>query len=114
MLWLLVQQRLPHRQGTVLGWEETCFMISRRICNLIIIILWINFGACHQPSLGAAGHVLVEYSLLAPGDVCIRVFVLELETKAIRRFANVSIVSYSRPSLMKIASASQFYVYFLS
>ena len=33
----------------------------------------------------------------------------ELETK--RRFAKVSIVSYSRPSLMIIASASQFHVY---
>ena len=79
MLWLLVQQRLPHRQGTVLGWEETCFMISRRIYNLIIIILWINFGACHQPSLGAAGHVLVEYSLLARGALCIGVFVQPLD-----------------------------------
>ena len=29
---------------------------------------------------------------------------LELETKAIRRFAKVSIVSYSRPSLMTFAS----------
>ena len=29
---------------------------------------------------------------------------LELETKAIRRFAKVSIVSYSHPSLMIIAS----------
>ena len=75
MLWLLVKQRLPHGQGTVLGWEATCFMISRRIYNLIIIILWINFGDCHQPSLGAAaGHVLVEYSPLAPGAVCIGVF----------------------------------------
>ena len=38
-------------------------------------------------------------------------FILELETKAIRRFAKVSIVSYSRPSLMIIESASQFHVY---
>ena len=38
-------------------------------------------------------------------------YILELETKAIRRFAKVSIVSYSRPSLMIIASASQFHVY---
>ena len=36
---------------------------------------------------------------------------LELETKVIRRFAKVSIVSYSRPSLMIIALASQFHVY---
>ena len=36
---------------------------------------------------------------------------LELETKAIGRFAKVTIVSYSRPSLMIIASASQFHVY---
>ena len=36
---------------------------------------------------------------------------LELETNAIRRFGLVSIVSYSRPSLMIIASASQFHVY---
>ena len=36
---------------------------------------------------------------------------LELEMKAIRRFAKVSIVSYSFPSLMTIASASQFHVY---
>ena len=35
---------------------------------------------------------------------------VELETKAIRRFAKVSIVSYSRPSLMVIASSSQFHV----
>ena len=38
---------------------------------------------------------------------------LELETKAIRRFAKVSIVSYSRQSLMIIASAFQFHVYLL-
>ena len=38
-------------------------------------------------------------------------YFLELETKAIRRFAKVSIVSYSRPSLMIMASASQFHVY---
>ena len=36
---------------------------------------------------------------------------LVLETKAILRFAKVSIVSYSRPSLMIIALASQFHVY---
>ena len=36
---------------------------------------------------------------------------LELETKAIRMFAKVSIVSYSRPSLMIIALATQFPVY---
>ena len=35
---------------------------------------------------------------------------VELETKAIRKFAKISIVSYSRPSLMIIASASQFHV----
>ena len=35
----------------------------------------------------------------------------ELETKAIRRFAKVSIVSYSRPSLVIIASGTQFHVY---
>ena len=38
---------------------------------------------------------------------------LELETKAIPRFAKVIIVSYSRPSFMIIASASQFHVYLL-
>ena len=36
---------------------------------------------------------------------------LELETKVKRRFVKVSIVSYSRPSLMIIAPASQFHVY---
>ena len=36
---------------------------------------------------------------------------LELATKAIRRFAKVSIVSYNRPSLMIIVLVSQFYVY---
>ena len=36
---------------------------------------------------------------------------LELETKVERRFAKVSIVSYSRQSLMIIALASQFHVY---
>ena len=36
---------------------------------------------------------------------------VELETQAVRRFAKVSIVSYSRPSLMIIALASQFHVY---
>ena len=35
---------------------------------------------------------------------------LELETKAIRWFPKVSIVSYSRPSLMIIVSATQFHV----
>ena len=35
---------------------------------------------------------------------------LELETKAVRRFVKVSIVSYSRPSLMIIASRTQFHV----
>ena len=38
---------------------------------------------------------------------------VELETKVIRRFVKVSTVSYSRPSLMIIASASQFHVYLL-
>ena len=37
---------------------------------------------------------------------------VELETKAIRRFAKVTIVPYSRPSLMIIELASQFHVYF--
>ena len=36
---------------------------------------------------------------------------LELKTKAIRRFAKVNVVSYSRLSLMIISSASQFHVY---
>ena len=36
---------------------------------------------------------------------------LELETKVKQRFRKVSIVSYSRPSLMIIASASQFHFY---
>ena len=36
---------------------------------------------------------------------------LELATKVKRRFAKVSIVFYSRPSLMIIASASQFHIY---
>ena len=36
-------------------------------------------------------------------------YILELETKAIRRFAKVSIVSYSHLSLLIIAS--QFHVY---
>ena len=36
---------------------------------------------------------------------------VELKTNVIRRFAKVSIVCYSRPSLMIIASASQFHVY---
>ena len=38
-------------------------------------------------------------------------YIVELETKAIRRFAKVSIVSYSRPSLMIIVSGTQFHVY---
>ena len=50
-------------------------------------------------------HVLVSRPALLPGPA------LELETKAIRRFSKVSIVSYSRLSLMIIASASQFPVY---
>ena len=37
--------------------------------------------------------------------------ILELKTKAIRRFAKVSIVSYGRPSLIIIASASQFHIH---
>ena len=39
--------------------------------------------------------------------------VLKLETKVKRRFAKVSIVSYSRLSLMIIVSASQFQVFLL-
>ena len=50
-----------------------------------------------RPGLAGAGG----------GDGC----ELELETNAIRRFGLVSIVSYSRPSLMIIASVSQFHVY---
>ena len=38
---------------------------------------------------------------------------LELGTKAIRRFAKFSIVSYSRPSLMIIASAFQVHIYLI-
>ena len=45
---------------------------------------------------------------LATGDQ-----LLELETKATQRFAKVSIVFYSRPYLVIIASASQFHVYLL-
>ena len=41
-------------------------------------------------------------------------YLVELETKAIRRFGKVSIVSYSRPSLMIIASESQFHIYVLT
>ena len=36
---------------------------------------------------------------------------LELQTKVKRRFTKVRIVSYCRPSLMIIVSASQFYIY---
>ena len=38
-------------------------------------------------------------------------FLLELETKVKRRFAKVSLVFYFCPSLMIIASASQFHIY---
>ena len=38
-------------------------------------------------------------------------YTLELETKVKRMLAKISIVSLSRPSLMKIPSASQFHIY---
>ena len=50
----------------------------------------------------------------SPDVICISVIVqliLELEAKVVQRFAKVSIVSYSRPSLMIIALAPQFHVY---
>ena len=65
------------------------------------------------PGEGAArGEVLpqlVEGEDLARRGV--RDLLVELETKAIRKFANGIIVSYSRPSLMIIASGTQFHVY---
>ena len=45
-------------------------------------------------------------------DISFR-YLLEFETNVIRRFAKVSIVSYSRPSLIIIESVSQLHVYLL-
>ena len=58
-----------------------------------------------HPSVSGSKNMSVELRHIEYG--------VELETKAIRRFAKVSIVSYSCPSLMIIASASQFHVYLL-
>ena len=53
-------------------------------------------------------HDKLHYLVLNAGLYLTR---LELETKAIRRFAKVSIVSYSRTSLMIIASTTHFHIY---
>ena len=70
------------------------------------------------PRLAAAGRVAAPPAQQGRGlqsevGSCFSIpaYSLELETKAIRRFAKVSIVSYSRPSLMIIASATQFHVH---
>ena len=61
--------------------------------------------------LGGAETVAVFTALLrCAGTLCSTLLLfrwgVELETKAIRWFAKVSIVSYSRPSLMIVASVS--------
>ena len=60
--------------------------------------------ASRSMSLSRTPHSLV-------GALAFTCPVLDLERKVKRRFAKVSIVSYSRPSLMIIASASQFHIY---
>ena len=79
---------------------DYCNYCSAAQNNLTIIALGHN-GA----------HVLIILTSRMTLDIRFAVHCpVELVTKAIRRFAKVSIVSYS-PSLMIIVSASQFHVY---
>ena len=80
---------------------DYCNYCSAAQNNLTIIALGHN-GA----------HVLIILTSRMTLDIRFAVHCpVELETKAIRRFAKVSRVSYSCPSLMIIASASQFHIY---
>ena len=75
-------------------------------CVIIVIISWLSLIVL------STWLQFMCYHLLATAPSCSSTqYNLELETKAIRRFAKVSIVSYSRPSLMMIELASQFHVY---
>ena len=68
----------------------------------------IDCNTRKQRSLRADG--MRKLSEIENDNIIHFVMILELETKVKRRFMKVSIVSYSRPSLMIIASASQFHV----
>ena len=65
----------------------------------VVVVLVV----CHTPKTFLNIQVSSSFNLHSG--------LLELETKAFRRFAKFSIVSYNRPSLMIIVSASQFHVY---
>ena len=100
-----------HSVSVLLLWHYFRIIVSD-----IVIDEWVierqgahkqEHKAVEEPLLGAwwpqhpgAGVNIVHHSV-------------ELETNAIRRFRLVSIVSYSRPSFMIIASVSQFHVYLL-
>ena len=75
-------------------------------CPICFSISQLRIFVCEN------GHKICEpcHGRLAAPGLCPQSR-LELETKAIRRFAKISIVSYNRPSLMIIVSASQFHVY---
>ena len=65
-----------------------------------------------SPSLWSTGSPWEEQvSMVLPPPVRWDNIMSRAWNEAIRSFAKVSIVSYSRPSLMIIASASQFHVY---
>ena len=71
---------------------------------LNIYLCWLVLVLAHLSAVGAVKcFTLFHCSPPTPQ--------LEIETMVKRRFAKVSIVSYSRPSPMIIVSASQFHIY---
>ena len=71
----------------------------------------IHWSLSSPSSNNFCPHYFINLNLQLYIDIEISGSGIELETKAIGRFAKVSIVSYNRPSLMIIVSASQFHVY---
>ena len=72
----------------------------------VVVLLSNSLGDCCVRS------VFDNISVSARGPLTRRhSSALELETEVNRRFTKVSLVSYSHPPLMIIASASQFHVY---
>ena len=70
----------------------------------LTVVLYRVLMVCHVEFCYNHGEKVIRDKLFRWGT-------LGLETKPIRRFGLVRIVSYSCPSLMIIASASQFHVY---
>ena len=83
----------------------------------VTLTVTVTLGQCLMSAHSTHAHIctFIVYSSVDSCVVPLLILgwgnVIELETKVKRRFAKVSIVSYSRLSLMIIASVSQFHIY---